>query len=180
MYGTIKEERPDLVAYLINKEDADLYQIGSARKLEWYCPNCGNPVGLKSINKVVSRGIPCKLCGDGVSKPEKIVQSAFRQSGIKYEMQKIFPWSGKKRYDFYLPDYNCIVEVNGSQHYTYGFKYLSGVTLEDQQQNDRDKMCNAIKNGIDHYIVIKADDTSSAAIIPQFIYKLSICGIEAN
>ena len=177
MYGTIKEERPDLVAYLINKDDADSYQIGSARKLDWICPNCGNPVGLKAINKVVARGIPCRICGDGVSKSEKVVQSAFRQAGIAYETQKVFTWSGRKRYDFYLPDQNCIVEVNGSQHYTLGFKHLSGVTLEDQQRNDRDKMCNAIGNGIDHYMTIKADDTSARQIVPQLIYKLSVCGI---
>ena len=178
-YGSIEQEAPEFVNFLVNKEDRK-YSIGVATKVDWICPSCGHIVKGKSINKVISRhSIPCPICGDGVSKPEKIIASALIQSGIHFESQKMFQWSGLMRYDFYLPDFNAIIEVHGSQHYGFGFVNLSGISLSKQQETDKKKHDLAIQNGIDHYFTIEAIDTSALHIIPRLIIVLKSIGISA-
>ena len=48
------------------------------------------------------------------------------------------------------------METHGKQHYEDGFKGCGGRTLEEEQQNDKNKYELAIKNGIkqQNYIVI--------------------------
>lgn len=176
-YGTIREERPDLVEFLVNETDADRHHLGSNVKLDWICPNCGNIVREKTLNKVVNRGIPCMLCSDGVSKPEKIVSCALIQSGVDFIPQKTFRWSGRKRYDYYIPDHNMIIEVHGTQHYTYGFKDLSGITYDQQLEIDRYKYNTAVANGISLYKIVDARDVADSAIVPQIEKILSDVGI---
>lgn len=166
-YGFIGDERPDLVRCLLNPEDATRYRIGSAAKVDWVCPNCHTIIRNKSVNKIVSRGIPCPICSDGVSKPTKITTSSLEQVGISYITEKTFAWSNKRFYDFYLPQYNTIIEVHGSQHYGLGFKHLSGVTREDQVVNDFNKYKLAVSNGIEYYYIVNAKDTSARNIVPQ-------------
>lgn len=180
LHGTIEEERPDLAKQLVNREDGRRYHIGSAAKLDWVCPNCGAVAFQKSVNKVVSKGIPCPVCKDGVSRPEKIVASSLRYLNITYQNQKTFTWSKRKRYDFYLPDFNLIIEVNGSQHYGLGFKHFSGVTLDDQLRTDREKFEIAVENGISDYFIINATDTSIDNIVSQLENILARFGVNKN
>jgi len=35
---------------------------------------------------------------------------------VLYETEVQFDWSDNKRYDFYLPEYNAIIEMHGKQH----------------------------------------------------------------
>lgn len=175
-YGTIKDELPELYECLVNKDDGAIH-IGSARKADWICPNCGSVVLQKSVNKVVAKGISCKNCSDGVSKPEKITISALRQNSVRFIYQKTFDWSKRKIYDFYLPEYETIIEVNGSQHYGFGFEHLSGKTLDEQKRIDMDKRTLALQNGIKFYFEIEAINTSAQHIVPQFdgcMHKLGI------
>lgn len=179
-YGTIRDERPDLIECLANPQDADKYHIGEAHKLDWICPNCGNLVKDKAVNKVVSRGIPCQLCRDGISKPEKIVASALIQTGVNYIAEKTFSWSKRKRYDFYLVDYDIIIEVHGAQHYGYGFKDFSGVSYDEQIKSDEKKKRVAISNGIKGYYSIDASKTKASFIVPQLKQVLNDIGIESD
>lgn len=179
-YGTIKEERPELVQYMVEPEKANKYHIGTAREIDWICPSCGRIIRNKRVNKVVSRGIPCTYCSDGVSKPEKIVASALRQLGLSFEQQKTFAWFGKKRYDFYIPCKNCIIEVNGSQHYGLGFERLSGVSFENQKSVDELKRELADNNGIENYIVVEAISTTARQIIPKLMELLSNIGVNGE
>ncbi len=178
-YGTIKDELPELYECLLNKEDGEIH-IGSAKKVDWVCPNCGSLVPQKSVNKVVSNGISCKNCGDGVSKPEKITISALKQNGVRFICQRTFDWSERKIYDFYLPEYEAIIEVNGSQHYGFGFEHLSGKTLEDQKRIDRDKKSLALQNGVKFYFEVEAINTSAQHIVPQLDACMRNLGIVAN
>ena len=44
----------------------------------------------------------------------------FKSKGIKFETQKTFEGlksEGKLKCDFFLPDYNLVIEYNGRQHY---------------------------------------------------------------
>ena len=52
------------------------------------------------------------------TKPEKIVKRMLRKMGIEFKFQWIF--FGKKRFviaDFYLPDFEVVLEIDGKDHY---------------------------------------------------------------
>lgn len=79
----------------------------------------------------------CNKCTKSKSILEDTVERWLQLNGVKYEAQKAFTGLvgvGKKslRYDFYVPDKNCCIEVNGAQHYkpaTFGIR-----SKEDAEQ----------------------------------------------
>lgn len=98
------------------------------------------------------RGHGCNACCDGVSYPEKFMYSVLSQLNIKFETQYSPEWlNSKQKYDFYLSDYNTIIETHGEQHYRYTGR---GRSLQEEQENDRIKEELALNNGIKNYIVI--------------------------
>lgn len=86
--------------------------------------------------------------GDGISYPEKIGKALFPLIDDTYKYQYSPRWANGKQYDFYLPKYNMIIELHGSQHYNArGF-------MEDQTENDIYKRNLANDNGINAYYEI--------------------------
>ena len=61
------------------------------------------------------KGQGCPMCSE--SKLEREVANFLESKNIKFEKQKTFPWLGKQRLDFYLPDYNIAIECQGEQHF---------------------------------------------------------------
>lgn len=100
--------------------------------------------------------------------PERYIASLLKQLNVKYVQEQVFPWSkesagmGIRRYDFYLPSLNTIIEVHGAQHYEQGFDSVGGRSFEEERANDILKEKLAIDNGIEHYIVINALSSTSA------------------
>jgi hypothetical protein len=76
------------------------------------------------------------------------------QLNIEFEVQKKFDWSDNKRYDFFVPSLNCIIETHGNQHYADVNFNSRGRSLEEEQENDSLKEKLAKDNGIEYYIVI--------------------------
>lgn len=146
---------PEIAKMLKNPEDGYKYTSNSNVKLEWECADCGYCFEL-SPNKMTKRINMCTVCGDGESYPEKFLSSLLNQFCIYFKKEKLFDWSDNKRYDFYLPEYSCIIETHGKQHYTTSdFSYLSGKTYLEEQYNDEDKMFYAKEYGkIENYIVL--------------------------
>lgn len=156
---TIANQAPWLIPFLTNKEDAYKYGIGSGKIISTTCINCGFTEG-KIVSSIYHSGYHCKCCDDGYSIPEKFIMSLLEQLNIKYIPQlskKDFIWIGKYRYDFYLPDYNMIIETHGAQHYYESFGVFgSSKSLKEIQKNDKLKKQLALENGIDKYIIIDA------------------------
>lgn len=146
---------PDVASRLKDKEDGYKYSAGSNVKLSWICPDCGHEK-ITTPNKMSVQKCFCAICGHDTSYPEKFISNLLDQFGIHFEREKIFEWSNGKRYDFYLPMYNCIIETHGKQHYTNSdFSYLNGKTYIEEQYNDSDKMFYAKEYGkIVHYIIL--------------------------
>ena len=84
--------------------------------------------------------------------------SLLDQLNVKYKTQYTPKWSKKKRYDFYLPYYNCIIETHGLQHYRGWDK--NHINLEQQQENDELKKKLAKENGVKYYIVIDCREST--------------------
>lgn len=78
--------------------------------------------------------------------------SVLEQLGINYTRQKSLDNNATK-YDFYVPDYNLIIETHGMQHYTGSFNYCGGRSLKEEQENDLYKKLLANMWGY-NYIVI--------------------------
>lgn len=137
----------------VSEEDAKRYTPMNGSKIITTCPHCGNKKETIIRNIYYRHTIGC-ICNDKQSYPEKFLYSVLKQLNIKFVIQlsnSTFKWCDNKKYDFYLPDYNCIIETHGSQHYEESTR---GRSLKEEQENDIYKMELALNNGIDNYIVV--------------------------
>lgn len=165
---TIQHSYPYLSKYMINKEDAVNYAPKSHQKIWWKCPDCGFEF-MRSINDVTNRGFSCPICSIKISFPNRFVSELLKHLSVDFEREKIFSWSDKKRYDFYIsPD--TIIEVNGFQHYNDIPSF--GIKASEIQRDDENKILLALKNGIKRYIVIDARHSDDAWLVENISKEL--------
>lgn len=153
-FNDIHTTNPQTASLLVNLEDGYKYSKASDVKLDWKCPDCGN-VFNRAIKDAIKRGIFCVKCGDGMSAGEKIMYFLLSDNGIAFDYDKSKHYSRGKRFDFFLPDYNSIIEIHGEQHSKQATGHFGrNRTLEDELKNDEFKKEIAIKNGIENYFEI--------------------------
>ncbi|MED3792413.1 zinc-ribbon domain-containing protein [Niallia alba] len=143
---------PEIAGLLINSERG--YQIthGSNSEEDFKCLDCGYIKKNKKVYQIIrDNGVSCPRCSDGISYPEKFMANILSQLEINFETQKKFDWSDNRKYDFYIPLLNCIIETHGGQHYKQSTR---GRSLIKEQENDRTKELLAKKNGVKNYNVI--------------------------
>jgi hypothetical protein len=171
---------PDVVDFFVDKTLTNRFPKGSNKQVTLQCPNCGLlHKSTRSINSLTYFGPPeCVRCGDTISYPEKFMYFLLKQLDIDFDFHKTFSWSknvedvnnklsGKKTYDFYIPQFNAIIETHGIQHYERcNFTYR---TLEEEQKNDMIKQDLAIRNGM-LYIIIDCRKSTK-----QWISQNVIC-----
>lgn len=150
---------PKLANLLSNPEVGYEYSQSSNYKVDWKCNTCENIIKNKAICDVKAQGLYCPRCSDGVSYPEKFFTSVLVQLDVDFEFQKTFDWSGKKRYDFYIPDHNCLIETHGMQHYVETFATKGGRSLKEEKENDSIKYSLSQINGISHYVVLNCSNS---------------------
>lgn len=153
----IAEKYPYLVKYFKNKEDTKNYSSFTKTKVEMKCPDCGYERKRK-ILLLSTGGFSCPRCGDGFSYPNKFMFNLLQQLKDKkiinnFKNEKSFVWSKNKRYDFYIQDFNMIIEMHGGQHYEEIMGKLSDL-FKKNKDNDKLKYNLAIKNNIKNYIII--------------------------
>lgn len=135
----------------VSEEDAKTHTYGSDDEIIVKCPHCGK-CRRKRISDIYNKkSIGCKVCGDGVSYPEKIMTDVLNQSNLYFETEIKPKWANGRLYDFYIPSLNMIIETHGLQHYENSNR---GRTLKEEQDNDKIKRELALTNGIDTYIEI--------------------------
>lgn len=141
---------PELAKLLNDPEDGYKYTQSSNKVLTWKCPDCGELI-YKTAGTVNERGLGCRSCGSGISYPNRFMFNLLRELNVKFKSEKTFDWSDGRVYDFYLEDYNYIIEVHGMQHYRdCGFT----VGIKEQKKIDKYKEKLAKNNKIDEYIII--------------------------
>lgn len=145
---------PDIASMLLNPNDGYRTTKGSTKKFDWRCKECGTIVRQKSVNNTVRNGLCCPICSSGRSMGHRIVNAILEVCQIEFQNEVEFGWSDKKRYDIFANN-NCIIEVNGEQHYAdcYMLK-VKNRSLKDEQYNDKLKRDLAIRNGIEYYITV--------------------------
>lgn len=131
----------------------DLTKGGGAGQAKyWKCKcDCGKEMSLSTHNIISEKVFSC---GCYKSKGEFIIVKILEKNNIQYEKEKTFEscrFEDSKRlarFDFYLPDYNCLLEFDGRQHYRNpgGFfteEEIQKIKIRDNYKND---WCN--KNSI--------------------------------
>lgn len=124
---------------------------------------CGFIYSVSPDNLLRDRG--CPHCKRYNSKGCRKIKAWFEQNGISYEVEKNFEWIGNKRYDFFVPQDNLLIEFNGIQHYQPIEFFLHSRTFEQQQESDRIKQEQAIAHGY-KFLVISYEEEEQ---IPQIL-----------
>src|SRR5699024_10491552 len=60
-------------------------------------------------------GMGCANCA--VSKGEEGVKESLNSLGVEYNREKVFPYLGRSRFDFFIPSLNIAIEYDGKQHF---------------------------------------------------------------
>lgn len=146
-------KRPDLLKYLLNKEDGYNYTCGNSNKIKVKCPICGFEKEIQ-VSKLVNRGFLCNICGDKIAYSNKFMGNLLMELNIGFISEYMPNWSRYKRYDFYFECNNnrYIVEMDGLWHKKDNT--MSGKTAKESILDDNIKDELAKEHGIE---VIRID-----------------------
>ena len=108
------------------------------------------------------RGVGCPHCNG--SRGESAIRSFLVRNKVGFTFQKTYPdlksdkgWA--YRFDFYLPDFNTLVEYDGKQHSEAG--YLNDYDLSSVEETDKIKTDYAKINNIDLIRISNIDSIDS-------------------
>jgi len=150
--------------------EAKLYTKSSGEKINPICPDCGRiknkEVLISSIYKTHSIGCSCS---DGFSYPNKFMYNILEQLGIDFVSEYSPNWIKPKRYDFYIPSKNIIIEMDGELGHGKKIHSKDNKTLKETINIDNYKDEQAKINNIK---VIRINcDKSKLEFIKQNILK---------
>lgn len=114
---------------------------------------CGFIWGIKPYRFYKELDGDCPNCNRTISKGERRIMEYLEEHNIIFDREAKFPWQSHKayRYDYYIPDYNLIIEYHGIQHYEEtNFLHSS---LETNKEHDTIKLNEAINNGYNYLII---------------------------
>lgn len=107
----------------------------------------------------------CPKCSKKASKGERKIMEYLDSQNIPFIKEKVFDWSNRKRYDFFLPDFNLLIEYQGKQHYEWVPTF--SLSLEEQQEVDRWKAAQAFGHGFDLLTISYLDFDKIENILAQ-------------
>jgi very-short-patch-repair endonuclease len=118
-------------------------------KIGFICSNCGEVFDSTFDNIKYGHNTLCTKCHKQMSNLEYKVKTYLEECNIKFVTQKRFEQCKYKRalpFDFYLIDYNCVIEVQGEQHYYNSHWFTQN--LKERQFYDNIKKDFCIKHNI--------------------------------
>lgn len=177
--NSVADTDPWIVDYFIGGyEEAIKYSRGYYTRMKFKCPICGDISSDTYISNILrDHGFSCK-CKTGISYPEKMMCCFLDSLKIDYvkQLRNIhFEWTNTFKYDFYLPQYNIIIETHGIQHYI-GYRG-SKESLMKNKINDKKKRELALRNGIDKYIEIDCQKSTFNYIKDSIENNADLMGI---
>jgi DNA-directed RNA polymerase subunit RPC12/RpoP len=138
-------DKNNLNLKILSKENIDTKK-GYLRAI---CSQCGKEFEIQWGNIIYYHHNRCPVCSKAESNYEFIIEEFLKEISVEYVREKRFSWCRNKRelpFDFYLPDYNTIIEVHGAQHYEENNFFTK--TLEEQQEIDMYKKECCLRNGL--------------------------------
>jgi very-short-patch-repair endonuclease/transposase len=140
-----------MVKYFVNSEDAKKYTCQSNEKIKVKCLDCGTEKCMPVYKMYTNHSISC-LCNDGKSYSEKAMFNVLKQLNLEFITEYNPDWIKPKRYDFYVPSMNLIIEMDG--HFHSRNNKMNGQTKEESKFIDDKKDKLAKEHGIE---VIRVD-----------------------
>jgi len=135
--------------YIKNKLSPKDYTPRSSKKVWWICKKCNHNWDAAITNR---HGLKsgCPKCH--VSKGENKLKVFLEENKINFIEQKRFDSlkginNGYLSYDFYLPDFNLLIEYQGQRHDGNGNYYMKQ-NLPRQQEHDSRKRTYAVQNNM--------------------------------
>lgn len=137
---------PEKAKYWSSNNDKSPFEVSpkSGDKYKFICQECGKEFEriLSNLNRN-NTGVYCADCNN--SELEETTKQVLQKYNIEYISQMKYNnllglGGGNLSYDFYLPDYNLLIECQGIQHesYTKGF-HKTKKDFERQLEHDRRK-----------------------------------------
>lgn len=149
----------------------------TSEDFNFICPKHGE-VKLRASSLLYSH-CGCPLCHKSIG--ENKVKKYLDSNNILYKEQyKIrtnenIRVSGYSYADFYLPDYNVIIEYNGIQHYKSVNRFGGEDSLIDQQRRDSYVKWFCYLNGL-YFLEISYQDENIEEIISKFLENpIEVC-----
>lgn len=133
----------------VNEIDSDYiltsdFYNNNKEKIRFKHIKCGKEF-LMAFNKFQNMNRRCPHCKER-SKGETKINKILKENNINFIEEAIFPdckFERNLRFDFFLPDYNTVIEFDGKQHFQESF----GSNKEDAKENLRiTKLRDKIKN----------------------------------
>ena len=118
-------------------------------------------------------GKGCPSCNE--SHLEREVKNILDKNNIEYISQYKIKWLRKQSLDFYLPDYNIVIECQGKQHFGFG-GWSENFNFKQQFELDKIKkeLCE-----LNNFKIIYVVDNNLVDKIPDFItYKEDVISIK--
>lgn len=117
----------------------------------------------------------CPICNsNNKSRMEESIFNELLTITNNIERQKTFDWLKYKRHlfiDFYLPEHNIAIEVNGDQHYIPIKKFGGNELFEKQKTRDKLKYDLCKKHNIKLFYITKKNNNIDE--IKKYIYETS-------
>lgn len=162
---------PWMEKYFKNKEDIYKYTYGSSKKVLVQCLDCGKEKYIAIKDLYNHKSIGC-ICSDTVSYPEKFMFSFLEQLNVDFLYQYSPEWIGNKRYDFYIPSKNIIIEVDGG--IGHGHRYTFGnYSMDELVEIDKYKDRQALKHNL-KVVRINAQPSTYEVLIKSIKEKLTV------
>lgn len=128
-------------------------EISYRPMVHYICPRHRDAgVQVKTANSFINNK-GCPLCRE--SKGERLIRSYLNKHHIDFEQWKTFDdlrgtGDGKLSYDFFIQNFNLLIEFQGLQHYQESpmfYKENASMMFEKQQEHDRRKREYAARKG---------------------------------
>lgn len=135
--------REDLLPYIYLEEDKNL-SLGVGKKILCECTECKRKQ-YKWVSVLTRDGFNCEKCSLNISYPERFLINYLEVKKITYIHQKNFKSFPRRRFDFFLPDLNMLLETHGGQHY---YPHYGTEHFERTQNSDKEKRIFAEQEGV--------------------------------
>lgn len=129
-----------------------MYPKSSTKKYKFICEKCGQEFEkyLSDLNET-NNGVICQNCN--ASQLEQSTKEILDKYKIKYYREYMYNdlmGIGNKnlRFDFYLPDYDTLIECQGIQHEEWQRTWMAKYKFEKQLEHDKRKKDYCKRNGI--------------------------------
>ena len=127
---------------------------------------CGKIYSTKPHNILSNKGGHCPIC-KVISKGEKAIALFLDAHNIQYETQKRLPELKKCPFDFFLPDFNLLIEYQGIQHFEPVSRFGGVPSFNRQQEIDALKKQIAIDTQHNLMIINYTDYSKINTLLAQ-------------